>query len=174
MDRRRYLVLAGVTVTGLAGCTASPFSDTDRTDDTSSTDRCPDLLDVDRTRCPAEAGGPLSVDRTSETVSGESWTLRVTVTNRATEPYDCSPFAWSVFRRVGGAWTSEMPAARVEPRFELAPGDHYAWQLVAPGARRDAADQRVFLALGPGQYAFAVPFRGPERIAAVAPFTVTG
>lgn len=174
MDRRRYLALAGVTVAGLTGCTGTSFPGSDPAEDSSATDGCPTLLAADRTNCPSEPDGPLSVDRTSETVSGESWTLGVAVTNRGTEPYSYSPFAWSVFRQAAGGWRYELPAARTKPRVELVPDDRYGWQLATPGASTNEGDQRIFLDLSPGQYAFAVPFRGPDRVAAVASFTVTG
>lgn len=172
MRRRSYLTLAGGAVVGLAGCTAGEIPGKAPADDPLSTADCPDLLDAVWTCCPDEGDGPLSVDRSVEGDSAEAWTVQISVTNRDTKPFEYNPFAWSVFHRREAGWRRLGPAARVEPRAELAPGDRHAWQLVAAGAGPVEAVQRVFLDLEPGRYAFAVPFHGADPVAAVAPFAI--
>lgn len=197
VKRRAFLGLAAAAVPALAGCTASALPRPDLVDEPTPTDddwpeeACPDLIEAARSVCPAEDDGPLAVERAVGPMAGDGWTLRVTATNRAGEPYGCNPHAWSVFRREGEAWVHVAPDAHVEPWVELGPGETYSWLLSATDSAaadgqklrgdlrgqaspRDSegADQRIFLALEPGQHAFVVAFEGPERLAAVVPFVV--
>lgn len=172
MHRRAYLGLAAGTAVTLAGCTASALPGPDLGSDSTPSPACPAVLDVDRTACPGDER-PLAIDRSRTTVSGDRWSLVVGVTNRSGEPLGLNPYAWSVFRHDDDRWRHVAPDATIEPWRELSPGERYAWQLTARSADHDDTDQRVFLDLTPGTYAFAVPFRGRERIGAVVTFDVT-
>lgn len=173
MHRRTYLGLAAGAMAGLAGCTASALPGPDPTP-TSSVGGCPDLVDADRSVCPGDTAGSLAVELSAETVSGDDWTLAVTVTNRATAPYGFNPYAWSVYRADEDGWDRVAPDAHIEPWRELDPGASYTWQLSATEGAAGEADQRVFLDLDHGRHAFVITFDGADRAAAVAPFTVTG
>lgn len=171
MRRRVFLGLTGALAPGLAGCTASALSSLhepggDETDD------CPSLLDVDRSVCPGD-DAPISVERSGTTVSGDAWSLVVTVTNRTAEPVGFNPYAWSVLRAAEGGWEPVAPDAHTEPWRELQPQSRYTWQLTAGQVGLKEVDQRVFLDLPAGRYAFAVPVRTTERLGAVAAFEVT-
>lgn len=193
VKRRRLLGLATAGAAAVAGCSATALPRAGSPDDRSAAD-CPAPADAARSVCPDDDAGPLDVERSVGTVAGDDWTLSVTATNIADEPYACNPLAWSVFRRAGADWVSVAPDAHAEPWAELAPGEAFTWLLSAavpaaddgrttlrdPTGRTDprggaaAADHRIFLALRPGRHAFVVPFDGPERLAAVAPFVVEG
>jgi hypothetical protein len=174
MRRRSYLRLATASVVGLGGCTAIAGFDTPGTDDPSTPD-CPDRLAGTRAVCPQQDDGPLTVERTGGTVSSDRWSLAVIVTNRASTAYQFAPDGWTVFRRTDGEWAPAVPAGAVDRRrVELAPGDHYAWGLTTGGPITADVDQRVTIDLDPGRFGLVVPFRGPERVVAVAPFTVDG
>lgn len=169
MRRRSYLRFATASAVGLAGCTATALPGAD---DPASTRDCPALLDADVTVCPGRDGGPLTVERSGETVSDDHRVFRLAVINRAEMSYRFSPFGWSVFRRTGEDWARVVTDADIESALELAPGERFAWQLSTVEAAPIGADQRIFLDLVSGRYAVAVPFRGPNRVAAVGPFTV--
>ena len=177
MHRRRFLGTAALAAgAALAGCTASALPSPNADDpgpNAAPLDDCPDLLDADRTRCPGD-GGPLAVRRSVPRVAGEDWSLRVAVENVGEATYGTNPYAWSVYRHEDDGWHRVAPDATVEPWLELPPGDTYAWLLTPGETPVGDADQRVFLDLEPGLHAFAVPFRGPDRVAAVAPFEVGG
>lgn len=172
MQRRAFLALSAGAATGLAGCTMNALQGAAGPASPSPSSQCPALVDADRTVCPDDEGRPLSIARSSQRVSGDDWSLQVVVANRAAEPYGVNPYAWAVYRKGDDDWTRVAPDAAIEPWVELDPGEAYAWLLSAAGAGPGDADQRVLLDLGPGTYAFAVPFRGPDRVAAVAPFAV--
>lgn len=172
MRRRAYLEIVAGAAVGLAGCMNSRGPTPGTSEGTPSVGTCPDLLAADRTACPGNENGPLAVVRSSPSVSADSWRLRIGVTNQSSEPYGCDPFAWSLFKQAGGGWSSVAPDVPTEPRVELAPGDSYAWQLCSPAADVDGVDRRIVLDLGTGRYALAVPFRGPDLVAVVAPFAV--
>ena len=168
MRRRALLGLAAGAAAGRAGCTASALPDPGLT---GGDEPGPAVLDVDRTVCPG-GDGPVAVERSSETVVAEDWSLVVSLTNRSGDAIGLNPHGWSVHREAAGGWTKVAPDAHFEPWFELAPGEAYTW-LLSDGERGLAdADQRVTLSLSAGRHAFAVPVRGPTRIGAVAPFTV--
>lgn len=188
MKRRRLLGLAAAGAAAVAGCSATALPDAGAPDDRTAPD-CPAPVDVGRPVCPDDDAGPLDVERSVGTVARDGWTLRVTATNLADEPYGCNPLAWSVFRRAGGGWVPVAPDAHAEPRVELAPGEAYTWLLSAsvpaaddgrtslrdptgrasPRGGGTPVDHRIFLALRPGRHAFVVPFDGPERLATVGP-----
>lgn len=170
MQRRAVLGLAVGAASAIAGCTASALPSPDLSGDDPGPD-CPAVLDVERTVCPG-ADGPLAVERSSATVSGEAWSLVVAVTNQADAPVGLNPYAWSVFRRTAEGWEHVAPDAHIEPWLELGPGESYAWQLTAGGDGLDDSDQRVTLDLEPGTYAFAVPLRATEPVAATVTFEV--
>lgn len=172
MRRRSFLRLATVSVVGLAGCTATALPGAHETDGDLPSRDCPDLLDADLTVCPQLDGGPLTVERSRETVSSDRSSLRLSVTNRDEVPYRFNPYGWSVYRQIDGHWARVTADADTEPRRELAPGDRFAWQLSTAEPTLDVADQRIFLSLAPGRYAVAIPFHGPDRVAAVGPFDV--
>lgn len=174
MRRRTYLGLGLGALTPLAGCTLGATPSPAPAARGTPRERCPALLDADRTVCPGDESGPLAVTRSREAVLGGAWSLAASATNRADHPYATSPHAWSVFRQDGTGWSTVAPDAGMQPRLTLAPGEAYTWQLSASAGRTDGADQRVVLDPEPGTYAFAVPFRGPDRVAAVATFDVTG
>lgn len=174
MRRRSFLCAAAGTAVGLAGCTATAIPGAGGPDTPTPRPDCPALLEPDRTVCPRRTDGPLRVLRSDERVSGVGWTLGVTVTNTTASSYRFDPYGWSVFRQAGDAWERVAPDAHGEPVRELAPGDHFIWQLTTTEPDLSNADQRVFLDLGPGAYAFAVPFRGPDQVGAVAPFAIAG
>lgn len=173
MLRRRFLGTAALAVgAALSGCTASALPSPGRDDsapDDVPLDGCPDLLDADLTRCPGD-GGPLAVRRSARRVAGEDWSLRVSVENVGEATYGTNPHAWSVYRREADAWDHVAPDATVEPWLDLRPGAAYTWLLTAGETPVGDADQRVFLDLDPGVYAFAVRFAGPETVATVATF----
>lgn len=173
MHRRRYLGLAAGVAAGLAGCAARAIPGAQPPADAGEAGHCPSVLAVDRTVCP-EDDGPLSIERSSETVSGDAWSLVVTVTNESTDPIGVNPYAWSVYRRDGDRWRHVAPTAAIEPWIQLEPDDRYVWQLTAGAGGLADADLRVFLEVAPGTYAFAVPFRAANRIGAVVTFDVTG
>lgn len=172
MDRRRYLGLAAGVAAGLAGCAARAIPGADPPAEPGDPGRCPAVLEVDRTICPAD-DGPLMIERSSETVSGRDWSLVVTVTNASADPLSVNPYAWSVYRQDGGRWQHVAPDASIEPWIQLEPDDRYVWQLTAGAEGLADADLRVFLDVDPGTYAFAVPFRAESRIGAVVTFDVT-
>lgn len=172
MRRRGFLELAAGLAAGLAGCTASALPSLHPSDG-GGPDDCPSLLDVERSVCPGD-DAPISVERSGTTVAGDTWFLVVTVTNRAAEPVGFNPYAWSVLRDAEGGWEHVAPDAHIEPWRELPPGARYAWQLTAGQVGLREVDQRVFLDLPAGRYAFAVPLRATEHLGAVATFEVTG
>lgn len=172
MRRRRYLSLAAAGAAGLTGCTARALPDA-LSGAPGPSDGCPSVLDVDRRVCPGD-DGPLSIEQSSETVTGDAWSLVVTVTNESAEPLGANPYAWSVYRRDGSRWRHVAPNASNEPWLELRPDERYVWQLTAAAGGLADADQRVYLALDPGTYAFAVPFRADGRIGATITFDVSG
>lgn len=173
MQRRRYLGLAAGVAAGLAGCAARAIPGAEPPTEPGSPGRCPAVLEADRTVCP-EGGGPLSIEQSSGTVSGDDWSLVVTVTNETADPLGVNPYAWSVYRHEGDRWQHVAPDAAVEPWIQLGPDDRYVWQLTAGAGGLADADHRVFLDVDPGTYAFAVPFRADNRIGAVVTFDVTG
>lgn len=173
MHRRRFLGLVAGAAGAIAGCSARAFPNPDVGGQPTPASTCPAVVDIDRTVCPDDDAGPLGVEQSGTTVSGEGWSLVVTVENRSDDPIGTNPYAWSLFRRDGDRWRYVAPDAHIEPWLELAPGGRYAWQLTAGGDGLDDVDQRVFLDLAAGTYAFAVPFRANERVAAIATFDVT-
>lgn len=172
MRRRGFLGLAAGLAAGLAGCTASALPSLHQSGGGEPED-CPTLLDVERSVCPGD-DAPISVERSGTTVSGDAWSLVVTVTNRTAEPVGFNPYAWSVLRDVEGGWEPVAPDAPLEPWHELPPRARYAWQLTAGRVGLKEVDQRVFLDLPAGRYAFVVPVRTTERLGAVATFAVSG
>lgn len=174
MWRRTYLGLAAGASTALAGCSVSAFPGLGSADDTTPFEACPELTEADTTACPDDESGSLAVEQSRDTVAGDAWSLVVAVTNRAAEPYVTNPSAWSLYRKADDGWHHDVPDAQIEPWIELPPGERYAWELSAGADGSDTGDQRVRLDLGPGTYGFAVPFRGPDRVAAVAVFDVAG
>lgn len=170
MRRRTVLGLAAGGVAGLAGCTASALPKLPQPGGESV--ECPSLPDVERSVCPGD-DGPISIQRSGTTVSGDAWSLVVSVTNRATEPVELNPDAWSVWRDADGGWEHVAPDAHIEPWRELPPRTRYAWQLTTGQVSLKEVDQRVFLDLPAGRYAFTVPIRTTERLGAVATFEVT-
>lgn len=189
MERRTFVSLgiaAGVSV--LAGCTASAFPGNDTSQPTTASPDgdgtptatasptqsdpvadCPELADADRTVCAPNETGLLAVRQSTETGTAGDWSLLVTVTNQADVPYGMNPYAWALYRPSGDGWRRIAPDAHIEPWTELAPGKAYTWQLGTADAKA-TADQRVFVDLDPGKYAFVVTFDGPDRVAAVATF----
>ncbi len=196
MKRRTFLGAAGAAALG--GCSGRALPNPGLGDEATAPagDRtargCPERVGARRAVCPADDGGPLAVERSVGAVAGEAWRLRVSATNATDERYGLDPHAWSVLRLEGEEWVRVAPATGFEPRVDLAPGEAYTWLLAvsarvagdgrtspagvrspsAPPADSADADQRVFLALDPGRHAFVVPFDGPERLSAVAPFAV--
>lgn len=196
VKRRMFLGAAGAATLG--GCSGRTLPNPGLGDE--SNDRagartmrgCPDRVGAERAVCPADEDGPLAVERSAGTVAGGAWRLRVRATNATDERYALDPHAWSVLRFEGEEWVPITPATGFEPRVELPPGEAYTWLLAAsaraagdgrtspegvpspsgPSTSIVDADQRVFLALDPGQHAFVVPFNGPDRLSAVAPFAV--
>lgn len=172
MRRRRYLSLVGAATTGLAGCAARALPGAGPSPESDEVAHCPGLLAVDRTVCPG-ADGPVSIERSAGTVSGDAWSLAVTVTNESADPVGVDPSAWSVYQQDGDRWGPVAPEAAIEHWTELQPADRYDWQLTAGAGGLTDADHRVFLDLAPGTYAFAVPIRAATRIGAVVTFDVT-
>lgn len=170
MLRRTFLGVASAAG-GLSGCLATTTSDGDRETE-SALDGCPPLNDGVRTVCPGGSTPPLAVERPADRVSGDDWSLTITVTNRSSVPYRTDPSGWSV-HRYADDWTLVVPSGSTVGRIELAPEERYGWVLTCGMGRSSAGDHRVFLSLGPGIYGFAVPFIGPNRIAAFAPFRVS-
>lgn len=174
-DRRRFVrgTVTGV-VAALAGCATRALSvpgDGQRSAGPIAED-CPTPHSLDRTVCPAADGGPLAVWRSRRRVAHPDWSLIVTVENRAEQPYVTEPSGWSVFGWEDDGWARLVGGTRVGSRTEVAPGGTYRW-LLAPGDVPDVVgDRRLIFELDPGRYSFAVPFIGPDRIAAVAPFEV--
>ncbi|MDZ7701964.1 MAG: hypothetical protein U5J98_07780 [Halobacteriales archaeon] len=171
MRRRAFLGLAAGAAAGLAGCTASALPSAGLGGEEAPAG-CPALLDVERRVCP-ESDGPIGVERSNRSVSGDAWSLVVTVTNGSEEPVGLNPYAWSVHRSAEDGWRQVAPNAHIEPWTELAPDAGYAWQLTAGDEGLDGADQRVALGLDPGRYAFAIPLRADRRIGAIARFDVS-
>lgn len=174
MRRRSYLRLATVASAGLAGCTASALPGGGAPETPTPRPDCPRLLDADRTVCPRRAVGPLSVDQSTGTVIGADWSFAIAVTNVSGGTYRFDPYAWSVFHQTGDGWDRLTPDATDRPQRVLGPGDRFSWELTTSQPPLSNADQRVFLELEPGAYAFVVPFTGPDRVAAVGPFVVDG
>lgn len=173
MRRRRYLSLAAGAAVGLAGCAARALPGADSSPESAEPAHCPGVLDVERTVCPG-ADGPVSIERSAGTVSGDAWSLVVTVTNESPDPVDVNPSAWSVHRQDGDRWAQVAPDTATEPWVELRPDEGYVWQLTATAGGLADADHRVFLDLAPGTYAFAVLLRAGDRLGAVVTFNVTG
>ncbi|MFB6353660.1 MAG: hypothetical protein ABEJ92_06195 [Halobacteriales archaeon] len=167
------LGLVGSAVWSLSGCVTGVFSRSTDADQPTATGDCPDLPDAERTVCPGD-DGPVGIDRSATTVDGTAWSLRVAVANRGESPVQCSPAGWSVLRSSAGGWTAAVAGLRRSPRVAIAPGERYVWSLATPAASTGAADRRLRLALDPGEYAFSIPLRAGEPLAAVAPFTVAG
>lgn len=172
MQRRRYLALSVGTVATLGGCLADTRPSAVLSREKATPIECPPVLDVERTVCPGQ-DGPVTVDRSRRSVSGDSWSLVVTVTNRTDQPIGLTPYGWSVFRWGEDGWRSVAADAHIDPWQTLASGERYAWQLTAGSNSLDDADQRVLLDLGPGDYAFAVRLRKTGSLGAVAVFDVT-
>lgn len=172
MRRRAFLGLVAGAATGGAGCTANALPSPPRQDEGVPAD-CPTVPDVERTVC-TSADGPVSVERSSASVSGDAWSLVVAVRNRGDGPIGLDPYGWSVLGGADGGWTPVAPAAYSGPWRELVPGARYAWRLTAGGDGLAAVDQEVFLDLSVGPYAFAVRVRAGGLLGAVATFEVTG
>lgn len=171
MRRRAFLGIVAGAATGGAGCTASALPSPGPQGEGTPAD-CPTVPDVERTVCSA-TDGPVSVERSSASVSGDAWSLVVAVRNRREVPIGFSPHGWSVLRGTDEGWTRIVPAASSEPWRELAPGVRYAWGLTADGDGPAGVDQEVFLDLSVGAYAFAVEVRAGGRLGAAATFEVS-
>lgn len=171
MRRRTFLGLAASSTGGLAGCSAGP-APAQTPGVTTPVGGCPAVSGADRTVCPTTEDGPVSVGRTTDTVSGTVWSLGISVTNRTESPLRMNPAGWSILGWDEG-WQPVLLGDPVGWGIELVPGDRYGWRLSPTGDDRPPADRHVFLAPDPGTFAFAVPVRGSEPLAAVATFTVT-
>lgn len=173
MERRAFLKLGVGLTAGLAGCSATAVSSDDAEEARTPENRCPAVIEVDRVLCPGD-DGPVSVTRSSRTVSGDTWALVVAVTNRTGAPLNLNPAGWALFSRTADDWAPVVPAARVKQSRELRPEERYEWQLAAGSEGLSDPDRRVYLDLVAGDYVFAAPLRGDHRYGAIAPFTVTG
>jgi hypothetical protein len=172
MRRRRYLTLAAGAAAGLAGCAARAIPGSERPAEPDEPEGCPAELAFERTVCPG-VDGPVSIEQSGETVSGDTWSLVVTATNESTDSVGVNPQAWAIYRQDGDRWEHVAPDVSIEPWIELRPDERYVWQLTAGAGGLADADHRVFLDIDPGTYAFAVPFRAATRLGAMVTFDVT-
>lgn len=175
MRRRSFLGLAAfASAAGLAGCTATAIPGADAPATATPNRECPAVLDAEQRVCPRQPDGPLAVERSTDRVTGRPLSVAVTVLNEASTTYRFDPYGWSVFRRADADWHRVVADTGGIPRRAIAPGEQFTWQLTGTEPDLSDADQRVFLDLGSGEYAFAVPFAGPASVVAVAPFQVAG
>ncbi len=171
MHRRTYLGLGAGLAAGLAGCTANALRRPDLMGEPTPMRTCPAIGDFERTVCPAD-DDPVAVTRSSRTVSGDTWSLLVGLTNQTERGLRVTPSGWSLLRRSEDGWTPVVPAARVQESRTLEPGERYEWQLTAGSEALSDPDRRVYLDLAPGEYAFVVPVGTDRRYAALTPFDV--
>lgn len=172
MDRRTYLGYGVGLVASLAGCTADALPNSELMEEPTPNPECPAVGPLEQTICPPD-DGPVSVTRSSKSVSGGSWSLVVGVINQTDQVLRLHAPAWSLFRRSPDGWTSVVPAAPVQESRALEPGDRYEWQLTADSEGLSDLSRRVYLDLAAGQYAFLIPVVHDRPVGAVAPFEVT-
>lgn len=172
MDRRTYLGFGTGLLASLAGCTADALPNSELVEQATPDQGCPAVGGFERTICPTD-DGPVTVTRSSETVSGDTWSLLVGVSNVAEQALAVHAAAWSLFRRSENGWTAVVPAPPVQESRALQPGDRYEWQLTAGSEGLSDPGRRVYLDLGAGQYVFVVPIAAEDPFGAVAPFEVT-
>jgi hypothetical protein len=171
MHRRTYLGLGAGLAAGLAGCTANALPRPDLLGEPTPIRTCPAIGDCERSVCPA-VDGQVTVTRSSRTVSGETWSLVVGLTNQTERGLAVTPSGWSLFRRSEDGWSTVVPAARVQESRTLEPGERYEWQLTTGSEPLSDPGRRVYLDLAAGEYAFVVPLGTDRRYAALAPFDV--
>jgi hypothetical protein len=171
MERRAFMGLGVSLTAGLAGCAAKALSRPAVMETHTPESDCPVVIDVDRVYCPGD-DGPVGVARTNRTVSGDSWSVVVRVTNQTEKSLSLNPDGWALLSRSQDGWQPVVPAPRVGQSWELRPQQRYEWQLTAGSPGLSDPDRWVSLDLTAGEYTFAVPLRGEQRYGAVAPFEV--
>lgn len=175
MDRRRFLRVAALGASALAGCggrdapgtgtlTPAPVPDASA----SATRTAAGRIRFSTTPCPRLDGpttcahaqptdAPLRL-RTPQVVLPRDGTFRAVLHNRSGAPVSLAPRRWGVWRRSRDAWTPTAGGDGGDAR-ELAPGGAHEWALALGGdAPSPAADRTVAsLSLPPDRYALGVP-----------------